>query len=82
MDWRPLPPPSVVTRPIQWVGHENGEDVAWITEGGRHWGEAGHRWTVATRHGTAFGWRRTLEDAIRTAEQVLHEHSTGHARAE
>lgn len=73
MEWRPLPPPPVADRPVQWVGYEGGRQIAWITEG-RRWGESGHRWLVATPHGTASGCRGTLEAAQRSAEAVLREH--------
>ena len=39
----------------------------------RRWGEAGHRWTVATPHGTAAGACVTLERAQRLSESVLRE---------
>jgi hypothetical protein len=73
MLWRPLPPRPVSEAPVQWVGYQDGQEIAWITEG-RRWGERGHRWLVATRHGTAAGCRSTLEDAQRRAEAVLQEH--------
>jgi hypothetical protein len=73
MDWRPLPDTATSADPVQWVGRERGEDVAWITKG-RRWGEAGHRWTVATPHCTAAGACGTLERAQRLSESVLREH--------
>jgi hypothetical protein len=73
MEWRPLPDTAALADPVQWVGREQGEDVAWITQGRRR-GEAGHRWTVATPHGTAAGVCETLERAQRLSESVLREH--------
>jgi hypothetical protein len=73
MRWRPLPANPGLTNPVQWVGCEQGEDVAWVTQG-RRWGEPDYRWTAATRYGTASGWRGTLKEAQQSAEAVLHEH--------
>ena len=73
MQWRPLPADGLLSRPVQWVGHENGEDVAWITQG-RRWGEPGYRWLVATPHGSAFGRCPALQGAQRLAEAILREH--------
>src|SRR4051794_29497615 len=72
MEWRPLPGVGELFPPVQWVGREGGEDVAWVTERGR-WGDPGHgyRWQVATPYGAAFGVRRTPQDARRSAEDVL-----------
>jgi hypothetical protein len=69
MDWRPLPEASTTTDPVQWVGRDQGEDVAWITKG-RRWGETGHRWTVATPHGTAAGACVTPERAQQLSEST------------
>ena len=70
MDWRPLPDTAAPVAPVQWVGREAGEDVAWIVEW-RRWGDPGHQWQVATPYGTAFGRRRTLQEAQRSADNVL-----------
>lgn len=70
MDWRPLPENVELCPPAQWVGREDGEDVAWVTEW-RQWGDHGHRWLVATPYGTATGLRPTLAEAQSSAESVL-----------
>ncbi|MFO1073891.1 MAG: hypothetical protein U1E17_14690 [Geminicoccaceae bacterium] len=75
MEWCPLPRPPIAMQPVQWVGYEDGQEIAWITQG-RLWGEPGHSWLVATPHGTAAGCRSTLEAAQRSVEAVLREHKT------
>jgi hypothetical protein len=70
MEWRSLPEDAGLSSPVQWVGRENGEDVAWVIEW-CHWGDQRHRWTVATPHGSAYGLRHTLQEAQWSAEQVL-----------
>ncbi len=70
MEWRPLPENARLGSPVQWIGRESDEDVAWIIEWS-HWGDQRHKWAVATPHSTAFGLRPTLEEAQRSAEQVL-----------
>jgi hypothetical protein len=79
MEWRPLPESTTLCSPVQWVGRDGGEDVAWIIEW-RHWGDGGHRWMVATPHGTAFGLRPTLEEAQRSVESVLRVYNTAAAK--
>jgi hypothetical protein len=71
MEWCPLPETARPYPPTQWVGCENGEDVAWITEW-RHWGDLRLRWMVTTPNGTAFGLRQTFDEARRSAEGVWH----------
>lgn len=74
MDWRSLPDDATASEPVQWIGREQDEDVAWITQSHR-WGQAGHRWMVATPHGTAAGACGTLERAQQLSESILREHS-------
>lgn len=81
MRWYPLPPPTVSNKPVQWVGYEDGQEVAWITQG-KLWGEPGHGWQVATPHGTAAGYRDTLEAAQRSVEAVLREHKPARLNTE
>lgn len=76
MEWRPQPETAEPFTAVQWIGREDGEDVAWIAAW-RSWCDQDRQWQVATRYGTASGQRRTLQEAQRSAEDVVRVYGVG-----